>query len=353
MNLSKLTTIAGLLCLCACTTKEKKSFTINGTITGEVPELLYVYYENKQDSVWVNGNKFQLEGTLDNDVAEISFGTDGYSKMIDNAYIENKEIEMHLEVQKKEINHDEMNFFLVHSLNGTETSRRLSEFEKFKKYYNTKNTWSEEFTDMLASFLRENPKHPINFELVLDNYRVNYINRFQYESLIGLLDTSFVSKERIDFLRNHSDTQRKINEGDRMFDFKLSNIDNELISTKKYRGNWLYIDFWASWCVPCRVKKSKLVDIYNDYKHKGFEVLGVSMDKDEDLWRSVVEADSLNWENVIDTRAFDGDIAQHYSLIGTPCGILVNPFGEIEQINTSSNTEVLRKRLEKELLTAK
>lgn len=353
MNLFKLTLIAGLLCLSACTTEEKKSFTINGTITGEVPELLYVYYENKQDSVWVENNKFFLEGSLENEVAEISFSTDGISKMIDDAYIENEEIEMQLEVQNKEINHNHIDFLKVNSLKGTRTAQKLSEFDNFKKLYDTKNTWSEEFTDMLASFLRENPKHPLNFELVLDNYRVNYINRFQYESLIGLLDTSFVSNERIDFLRNHSDTRRTLNKGDRMFDFQLANIDDELIYTKKYRGNWLYIDFWNSWCVPCRVKKSELVDIYNDYKHKGFEVLGVSMDKDEDLWRSVVEADSLNWENVIDTSAFDGDIAQHYSLIGTPCGILVNPFGEIEQINTSSNTEVLRKRLEKEFSSPK
>jgi len=107
------------------------------------------------------------------------------------------------------------------------------------------------------------------------------------------------------------DTQGKIN--------KLSSL----------RGKYVLIDFWAAWCGPCRREAPNLVRIYNKYKEKGFEIYGVSLDRDKNSWLGAIESDNLDWVHVSDLKYWQSDVVGLYGFSGIPYTVLIDREGKI------------------------
>jgi len=89
------------------------------------------------------------------------------------------------------------------------------------------------------------------------------------------------------------------------------------------------IDFWASWCRPCRVENPNVVRLYNKYKDEGFEILGVSLDRDKQSWIRAIEQDQLTWSHVSDLNYFQNEAAQVYGVNAIPYTVLVDKEGKI------------------------
>ncbi len=111
--------------------------------------------------------------------------------------------------------------------------------------------------------------------------------------------------------------------------FKLPTPEGEEVSLEEYKGKVTLIDFWASWCGPCRKENPNVVKMYNKYKAKGFEIIGVSLDRKKDAWVKAIAKDGLTWQHVSDLKGWKNVVAQAYSVSSIPHTVLVDREGKI------------------------
>jgi thiol-disulfide isomerase/thioredoxin len=111
--------------------------------------------------------------------------------------------------------------------------------------------------------------------------------------------------------------------------FVSTDTAGEKIDLKGYRGKYTFVEFWASWCAPCREESPTLVRLYNEYKDKGFAILSVSIDKNTTQWKSAIRQDGYTWENVCDLNGYGGPTAALYTVTAIPNSFLLDKNGRI------------------------
>jgi peroxiredoxin len=111
--------------------------------------------------------------------------------------------------------------------------------------------------------------------------------------------------------------------------FTQNDPDGNPISLDSFRGQYLMIDFWASWCTPCRIENPNIVAAYEKYHDKGFEVLGVSLDRDKSAWLKGIADDNLTWPQVSDLQFWNNEVSRLYSISSIPSSLLLDPNGII------------------------
>lgn len=103
----------------------------------------------------------------------------------------------------------------------------------------------------------------------------------------------------------------------------------EPYSLSDLKGQYVLIDFWASWCPPCREENPKLVKTYAEFKDKNFEILGVSFDREFDSWTKAIQDDQLTWKHMSDLEGWNSSAGQAYGIKAIPQNILVDPEGKV------------------------
>lgn len=124
---------------------------------------------------------------------------------------------------------------------------------------------------------------------------------------------------------------KKTQDGVEAPDFSQPDQDGKMVKLSDYRGKYVLVDFWASWCAPCRRENPNLVKAYAEYKAKGFEILGVSMDKSADKakWLKAIQDDKLSWKQVGDLKGWDNEAGLLYEVTAIPMNFLIDPNGKI------------------------
>jgi peroxiredoxin len=112
-------------------------------------------------------------------------------------------------------------------------------------------------------------------------------------------------------------------------DFSLPDPNGEMIRLSDLRGRYIFLDFWASWCTPCRMENPQLVQVYNHFKNFGFEILGVSFDKSRENWLKAIKEDKLDWLHISDLKYFDSEMLPLYNIESVPMTYLIDPEGKI------------------------
>ena len=130
-------------------------------------------------------------------------------------------------------------------------------------------------------------------------------------------------------------------------DFSLNTPDGKPFKLSDSRGKVVLLDFWASWCGPCRRANPGVVALYNRFKSKGFTIVGVSLDDDADKWKAAIEADGLTWTHVSDLMKWSNQAAKLYKVESIPTSFLLNKTGHI--IGRDLEGEELVKKIEENL----
>jgi len=114
-------------------------------------------------------------------------------------------------------------------------------------------------------------------------------------------------------------------------DFTQPDTTGTPVSLSSFHGKYVLVDFWASWCGPCRAENPNLVKTYNKYKDNGFAVLGVSLDQPgkKDSWLAAIHKDNLTWVQVSDLKFWDNEVAVLYGIKAIPSNLLLDPQGKI------------------------
>lgn len=112
-------------------------------------------------------------------------------------------------------------------------------------------------------------------------------------------------------------------------DFSQGDVNGKPVSIKDFRGKYVLIDFWASWCGPCRQENPNVVANYKKYKDKNFTVLGVSLDESKSAWKGAIAQDHLNWTQVSDLKGWNNEVSRMFHISSIPQNFLIDPEGKI------------------------
>lgn len=159
---------------------------------------------------------------------------------------------------------------------------------------------------------------------------LNFDTEFQYfDQVIKALDGKANGNEIFDMMKAQIEQMRKLAIGSPAPEIDLPQPNGENLKLSDLRGQYVLIDFWASWCGPCRRENPNVKRVYDQYHDKGFEILGVSLDKTKQAWLTAIEQDGLNWRHVSDLKYWQSAVVPEYQVQGIPLTFLVDKEGNI------------------------
>lgn len=132
-------------------------------------------------------------------------------------------------------------------------------------------------------------------------------------------------------------------------EFTKQSSSGQKISLKQFQGKYVLLDFWASWCAPCRKEHPNLIKTYEQFKSNNFDIISISLDSERDRWLNAIETDKLTWTQISDLKGQQNEIAVAYGVQAIPVNFLIDPNGLIVEKNIKGEelTEFLNKLLKK------
>ena len=359
--------LIALTLLGSCSNKDE--FILNGKIdnAGDLKKVLLYEGESVVDSAFLNeNNKFRFRRTaLEAKPYTLVVGNRPYMLVLENG----DNVEFNTDLNKNEDQY---------SISGSEISSKLQKLSSirgvFQRAQNEIQTEFEQRTNkgedaatvqselMLKhqgildqtskqtfQFANENRNNLAGFYAMLSLFSLDPIT---YEKeLIAYADEArvkFPKNSSVQFFSNHMAELKPLSIGQKAPDFESLTPTGKTIKLSDLRGKYVLLDFWASWCGPCREENPNIVKQYHTFKDKGFTVLGVSLDDNQSAWLKAIKDDKLDWAQVSELKRWDSEAGQLYKITAIPTSYLIDPDGMIigKNLRGSALAEALEKHLQ-------
>lgn len=331
--------------LWSCTQHDMIS--ISGQIDNPGNSKVVAFYEGerKLDSVFLaDGNKFQFQRQATQPrLLTVVVGNNKYPIILSP----DEEVNISIDLHNPE----------SYEINGSKLSSKLKEFAPIQRrkdfiqdslqsaFIKATNGMSEmDIENLRAEYLASYKKHLSYYtkEVVDFNNRNADLAGFYAMSTLdpevaeqeivdyaAKIQDQFVDNRPVNVFKEEAAKLKVLAIGQPAPEFEAYTPDNKSVKLSDYKGNYTLVDFWASWCAPCRKENPNIVRLYNAYQSKGFTVVGVSLDNNPGSWLRAIQEDKLTWTNVSDLKAWSSDLIVKYRIKALPASVIVDPDGNI------------------------
>lgn len=175
-------------------------------------------------------------------------------------------------------------------------------------------------------FIVDHPKSFFSIYLITSRTSYGYA---EVKPLYDKLDASAKQTEAGKKLSQMLEVLKKSLIGNQMADFIQADTSGKQVKLSSFKGKYVLVDFWASWCGPCRAENPNVLKVYNAYKDKGFTVVGISLDDKAANWKKAIRDDQMPWTQLSDLKGWKNEISTSYGIQGIPSNLLIDPSGKI------------------------
>ncbi len=282
-------------------------FTFTGTI--EAPEVYYLNFtaDKKYHRFFLEPGTITISGTLDQPVFDGS-----QAQAVFDAFTN----------QMKQF--DERASSLGQQYQQARTSGDADKIKSLEDEFEKLDTEQREF---ILQFAKDHGSSVVSPYIVSSN--IYMFDLDQMQQVMASLDSTISNSKYVVQLQNHINKLQNVEVGKEAPVFTQDNPDGQPVSLKDFRGKYLLIDFWASWCKPCRAENPNVVAAYQKYHDKGFDVLGVSLDRNKEAWIKAINDDHLVWTQVSDLKYWNNEASDLYAVSSIPANFLLDPQGVI------------------------
>ena len=343
-----ITTVLVFLSCNAGDNRFEKTFHLRGKISGDFTGLIYLEFLDKIDSVEVKDGAFSFKGFVKNHSEAFIMPNAPNSSLpmtVGGFMIENSEISLYTRYQKRKSNGMWIDFLDIDSVKGSKTQILKNTFQDKMENTFYKTTEDSIKTKLLYQnlyeFISTHPKSVLSGLFLFDLATFfDLLTVKQLKRLYQLLDKNYQRLEYLDGIRAFIEQKELLIKGEKPPLLILPDKNENLINYSSIQADFLLLEFWASWCGPCRQQNPELKEVYEKFNYKGFEILGISIDQNKDQWLKAIEQDKIGWKHVIDASQKSMD---RFRINAIPFNLLLDKDGKIVKINI--NTEELQQLL--------
>ena len=331
MKISNKIIIFIVIIFCSC--QQKEQFSLTGkTKDFNDGEMIYLRLNNTIiDSAKVVNNQFEFNTKLENYPANVILLKKDFSQY------------RFLWIEDKEMTFDAtQSDFRNATVSGSETENISQELASLKKNLKPGNSGKIKIEQ---DFVKNHPNSIVSAS-VLSIYSSTW-GKKKTEELYNFLSEEVKNTTYGKEIQNYINLAVEPTIGDKYVDFTMNDVDGNSLQLSELEGKLILLEFWASWCGPCRAENPNLVKSYENYKDKGFEIFAVSLDAEKESWEKAIAKDNLPWKHVSDLAGDKNKASIIYGISGIPDNFLINSEGVIVARNVRG--DVLNNKL-KELL---